>query len=481
MSSNSGSTAASAGMTSGANATTGTPTGGSQADGQAPEVGSPAQETAAVLTQHNDLARTGLNPNERILSPANVDVTHFGKKFAQPVDGWIYAQPLVVPQISIPNMGTHNVVYVATENNSVYAFDADTKQAALWHVSFLAAGVTSVPAADTNEATILPAIGITGTPVIDPATSTLYVVSETKTTAGPSYAYHLHALDLGTGAEKLGGPVEVKGGIAGSAPDAVGGMVTLSALHGGQRAGLALSGGVLYVPLAGHGDRYMYWHGWVFGYDAATLSQKFVYCSTPDANEGAIWQSGAGVAVDPQGNVYAETGNGTFDGMSGGRDLGESVIKLSAAGALVDWFAPHDAVALSNADVDLGSAGPVILPDQTGAHPHLMVGSGKPGYLYVLDRDQMGHFNAAGDSQIVQVVSVRPNAAGDALGIFGTPVYFNGRVYVGAISDSIKAFSITAGMLSTTPVSQTTRTFPTPGALISASSDGSTNGILWVV
>jgi hypothetical protein len=435
---------------------------------------------ASVVTQHNDLGRTGLNPNETILSPANVDVAHFGKKFAQPVDGWIYAQPLVVPRVAIPNMGTHDVVYVATEHNSIYAFDANTNQPALWHVSFLGAGVTSVPAPDTQEATITPEIGITGTPVIDVASSTLYVVSETKTTAGPTYAYHLHALDLATGAEKLGGPMIVTGSVPGMAPDAVGGMVSLSPLYGGQRAGLALSGGVLYVPFAGHGDRYKYWHGWVLGYDAMTLAQKFVYCTTPDANEGAIWQSGAGIAVDATGSLYVETANGSFDGMSGGRDLSMSVLKLSAAGKLSDWFAPHDAVALSNADVDLGSTGPMVLPDQTGAHAHLMIGSGKPGYLYLLDRDQMGHFNAADDSQIVQKVSVHPNTTSDSAGIFATPVYFNGRVYVSAVADSLKAFSLTAGALSTAPVFQSTRTL-NGQAHLAVSSNGNAGGIVWAM
>jgi hypothetical protein len=439
-----------------------------------------AAPASSVVTQHNDLGRTGLNPNETILSPANVDAAHFGKKFAQPVDGWIYAQPLVVPQVAIPNMGTHSVVYVATENNSIYAFDADTKQPALWHVSFLAAGVTAVPAPDTNESTITPEVGITGTPVIDVASSTLYVVSETKSTAGPTYAYRLHALDLATGAEKLGGPVAITGGVAGQALDAVGGMVSLSPLHGGQRAGLALAGGVLYVPFAGHGDRYQYWHGWVFGYDATTLAQTFVYCTTPDANEGAIWQSGAGIAVDVAGSMYVETANGSFDGMGGGRDMAMSVLKLSAAGKLVDWFAPHDAVALSAADIDLGSAGPMLLPDQTGAHAHLMIGSGKPGYLYVLDRDQMGHFNATDDGQIVQKVSVHPNTTSDSQGIFATPAYFDGRVYVSAVGDSIKAFSLTAGTLSTAPVSQTTRTFPTQ-AHLAVSSNGTAAGIVWML
>jgi hypothetical protein len=444
-------------------------------------VGGAVGATASVLTQHNDLGRTGLNPNETILSPANVDMGHFGKQFVQPVDGWIYGQPLVVPHVAIPNMGTHDVVYVATEHNSVYAFDAHTKQPALWQVSFLSSGVTSVPAADTVESTILPEIGITGTPVIDVATSTLYVVSETKNTAASTYAFHLHALDLATGAEKLGGPMVVAGGVPGMAPDGIGGTVSLSPRYGGQRAGLALSGGVLYVPFAGHGDRYKYWHGWVFGYDATTLAQKFVYCTTPDANEGAIWQSGAGIAVDADSNLYVETANGTFDGMmSGGRDLSESVLKLSAAGKLVDWFAPHDALTLSSADVDLGSTGPILLPDQGGAHPHLVLASGKPGYLYVLDRDSMGHFNAVADSQIVQKISVRPNTTSDSSGIFATPVYFNGRVYVTAAGDSLKAFSLSGGTLSTAPVSQTTRTFSPQGHL-SVSANGTTGGVVWVM
>jgi hypothetical protein len=370
-------------------------------------------------------------------------------------------------------MGTHDVVYVATENNSVYAFDAATKQAPLWHVNFNSPGITPVPAGDTNEGLIVPQIGITGTPAIDVASGTLYVVADTKITAGPSYERHLHALDLATGAEKLGGPVVVSGGVPGTAGDAVGGVVSISPLHGGQKAGLALSGGILYVPLAGHGDRWKYWHGWIFGYDAATLTQKFVWCSTPDANSGAIWQSAAGIPIDTAGNAFAETGNGTFDAMGGGgRDFGDTLVKVSATGTLVDWFAPHDAVALGNADADLGSAGPILLPDQTGAHPHLAIATGKPGYLYVVDRDAMGHFNAAGDTQIVQKIPVSSS-------VFATPAYFNGRVYVSA--GGLKAFSVTAGQLSAAPISQSARQFTGPGAFLSVSSNGTTGGIVWAL
>jgi hypothetical protein len=334
-------------------------------------------------------------------------------------------------------------------------------------------------AVPNGRSNLQPKLGITGTPVIDPATSTLYVVAKTKVTAGPAYYHHLHALDLATGAEKLGGPIAIDASVPGTAPDAVGGMVKLNHLDSLQGPGLGLAGGVLYVVLSGQ-DNYTYWHGWVLGYDAATLTQKFAYNTTPDGRAGAIWQSRTGIAIDSQGSLYVETGNGTFDGKTGGRDLSMSVIELSSAGAVVDWFTPHDEATLSNADVDFGSAGPLILPDQTGPHPHLMIGSGKPGYLYLLDRSQMGHYNAADDSQIVQKVSVHPNTGSDSAGMFATPVYWNGYVYTSAVGDTVKAFSLSAGVLSTAPVSQTAQTFGRD-AWLAASSNGTAAGILWVV
>jgi hypothetical protein len=465
-----------------AGAASGAASGAAQGDAQVAEVGAAPPGNAALYMRQNDLARTGLNPSETILTPANVNMAQFGKKFSQPVDGQIYTQALYVPGLAIAGKGTHNVVYVGTENDSVYAFDADTKQAPLWQVSFLSAGVTPVPAfPDADSPTIQPQIGITGTPVIDPATSTLYVVAETKVLAGPAYFYHLHALDLATGAEKLGGPVAINASVNGKGPDAINGVVTLSAQHELQRAGLALNGGVVYIAFGAHGDRYQPWHGWVVGYDATTLAQKFVYNTTPDADEGSIWMSGSGIAVDPQGNLYVETGNGTIDAMTGGRDLAMAVIKLSPSGALLDWFAPHDAVGLSNADVDLGSAGPMILPDQAGAHPHIMIGAGKPGYMYLLDRDQMGHFNPVDDSQVLEKVTVHPNSAGNGSGIFATPVLWNGYVFESAVADKISAFTFSGGMISAMAVSQTAQSFVFPGALITASSNGASAGILWAV
>jgi hypothetical protein len=468
-----------AGAAAGAAGTGTAGAGGTQASGSG---GAPATGAVAVLTQHNDNGRTGANTNETILTPANVNMAQFGKKFAQPVDGYIYAQPLYVPNVTIPGKGKHNVVYVATEHDAVYAFDADTMQAPLWQVSFLTAGVTSVPAGDASTHTLLPEAGITGTPVIDTATGTIYLVAETKE-AGTKYVQSLHALDITTGAEKLGGPIVITASVNGMGANngvAPAGMVVLDPLRELQRAGLALVGGTVYIAFTGNGDIY-HWHGWVLGYDAQTLAQKSVYCTTPDADQGSIWMSGSGIAVDPSGNLYVETGNGSFDIQTGGRDTAMTVLKLNPTGTtVVDWFAPHDALALSAADVDLGSSGPMVLPDSVGtaAHPHLMIGSGKPGYLYLIDREQMGHINGD-DSQIVQKVAVHPNTGGNGSGIFATPVYWNGFVYATAVGDKIKAFTLNAGVLSTNPVSQTLQNFSQPGALLSLSANGNAAGIVW--
>jgi hypothetical protein len=447
---------------------------GSSGDGVAT---SPA---AGVFTYHNDNARTGQSSTESILSPASVDPTHFGKKFSQPIDGFAYAEPLVLPGVAVPGKGTHDLVIVVTEHDSVYAFDGNARQPPVWQVSFLSAGVTTVPPADTGETQdLVPEIGITGTPVVDAASATLYVVAKTKE-PGPKYVYRLHALDVATGAEKLGGPAVVTATAQGTGADNVGGVETFDSLHDLQRPALLLSGGTVYIAFGDHGDHFN-WHGWVLGYDASTLARRYVWCTTPDANQASIWQSGAGIAADGAGNLYVETGNGDFDGQNGGRDFAMSVLKLSASAAVVDWFSPHDQAALSSADIDLGSAGPVVLPDQSGPHAHLVIGSGKPGLLYLLDRDQMGHFRASDDGQIVQTVSVMPNTSGIQSGIFSTPVYWNGRVYVAAVGDNLKAFSLSAGALSAAPVSRSSHVFGYPGGMLSVSSNGSSGGIVWAV
>jgi hypothetical protein len=450
-------------------------------EGGAPgEGGGTMGPVTGVLTYHNDNARSGQSTIESILTPAGVNQAQFGKKFALPVDGYLYGQPLYAAGVPVPNEGTHDLVFVATENDTVYAFDADTMQAPVWQVSFLSAGVTTVPPGDTGESEdLIPKLGITSTPVIDPATGTLYVVANTKE-PGPTYFYRIHALDIATGAEKLGGPVSVTAQIAGTGADNTNGVVTFDPLHDLQRPALLLAGGVLYVAFGDHGDHFN-WHGWIMGYDASTLQQKYVFCTSPDANEVSIWQSGAGIAGDSAGNIYVETGNGDFDGDMGGRDFGMSVIKLGPTAAVVDWFTPHDQASLSAADVDLGSSGPIVLPDQSGAHPHLTIATGKPGLLYLLDRDQMGQYNAADDSQIVQTVSVQPNTSGVTAGIFATPAYWNGNVYIAAVDDTLKAFSLASGTLSATPTSQSAHLFGYPGATPSVSSSGTSNGIVWVV
>ncbi|HTL15821.1 MAG TPA: hypothetical protein VL793_01220, partial [Patescibacteria group bacterium] len=402
-----------------------------------------------VVTYHNDAARTGANPKESLLKPANVAPAGFGKLFAQPVDGYIYAQPLLVSGVNIAGKGLHNVVFVATEHNSVYAFDADTNiggnAAPLWQVNL----GPSVPSADVLSGDIVPEIGITSTPVIEPNAGTLYVVAKTKENG--IYFQKLHALDISSGAERPGSPVLIDATVPGSGDGSVGGQLSFDPLRHMNRPGLLLSGGIVYIAFASHGDVTPY-HGWVFGYDAATLQQVSVFNTTPNGltdpsgypiGGGGIWQAGGGPAADPNGNLYVIIGNGTFDAapsLGGGIDYGDSFLKLGTGGALTvaDYFTPFNQDFLNRSDADLGSSGPLVLPDSVGsaAHPHLLVGAGKEGKIYLLDRDNMGQFAAGGDDQIVQSL---PFAIG---GAFGSPAFFNGTLYYNGIFDSLKAFRV---------------------------------------
>ncbi|HTS09748.1 MAG TPA: hypothetical protein VMP68_29550, partial [Candidatus Eisenbacteria bacterium] len=357
-----------------------------------------------TYTYHNDNLRTGVNNGETVLTSANVNSAQFGKLFSYALDGIAFASPLYVANVNIPQNGYHNVVYVATENDSVYAFDADGRSATpLWHVSFLKSGVTPVPCADVGECGDIPdQIGITGTPVIDQSSGTLYVVA--KTEEGTQYVQRLHALDITTGAEKFGGPVVLQGSTPGSGDGTSGGNVSFDPLHENQRPALLLSNGVVYVGFASHGDNHP-WHGWVLGYSAATLQQVLVYNVTPNGYGGGIWQGGGGLAGDADGNIYFTTGNGTFDVNTGGTDYGDSVEKLTAAGKVPDYFTPHDQSNMEANDLDLGAGGPVLLIDQTGGpYPHLLVSAGKTGTIYVINRDSMGGYSPNGDGQIVQTL-----------------------------------------------------------------------------
>src|SRR5579884_1504448 len=392
----------------------------------------PLPSQVNVLTYQYDLARSGANLSETILKPANVNTAQFGKLFSYPVDGYVYGQPLYLANVAIPGKGTHNVVYVATEHDSVYAFDADTNSGAnaapLWQVSFInpAAGITTVPASDVDCTQIYPEIGITSTPVIYPARNTLYVVAMTKENIGGaiSYAHRLHALDAATGAERPGSPATVQASAPGRGDG--GSTVTLNPKSYKQRPGLLLLNVIVYLGFSSHCDIGTY-HGWILGYDAQSLRQVVVFNDTPNGGQGSFWASGAAPAADAEGNIFVVSGNGTFDATSGGPDLGESYIKLSADGGLsvADYFTPFNYSTLNGDDADVGSSGVVLLPDEAGGgdHPHLMVGAGKEGRIYVLDRDNLGKWQAGSDSQIVQSL---PRAISS---LFGNPAYFNGAVY----------------------------------------------------
>jgi hypothetical protein len=436
----------------------------------------------SVLTYHNDNARTGQNLNETVLSPANVDVSHFGKLFSHDVDGYVYAQPLYLRNVAVPGRGTHNVVFVATEHDSVYAFDADTNTGdnanPLWKTSFInpATGITTVRSADVPFGEIVPEVGITGTPVIDANTGTLYVVAQTKENG--ACVHRLHALDVATGLEKFGGPVLIQATVPGNAD----GESTVSFTPDVQlqRPGLLLVNGVVYAGWASYGDQFDY-HGWLMGYNASTLRQVAAFNVTPNGDAGSIWQTGAAPAADANGNIYVVTGNGTFD--ADNANFGDSVLRLrprSGTLAVADYFTPFNQANLDDEDLDLGSSGALLLPDQPGAHPHLLVAAGKEGTVYLLDRDNLGRFHPGDDSQIVQ--SINP----DLDGVFNTAAYWNNRVYLldcgrATPGDVLHAFALTNGLLSGTPVDETTTSFRFAGAVPAISANGVTNGILWAI
>ncbi|HZT32458.1 MAG TPA: hypothetical protein VFA33_21390 [Bryobacteraceae bacterium] len=444
----------------------------------------PLSAQVNVLTYQYDNTRAGANLKETVLTPGNVNANQFGKLFAYPVDGYVYGQPLYLAGVPMPGKGAHNVVYVATEHDSVYAFDADSNAgpnaAPLWQVSFLnpAAGVTTVPYQDTRCDQIVPEIGITSTPVIDPASGTLYVVAMTKESLKGvvGYVHRLHALDVSTGAERPGSPVTIQASYPGTGEG--GSTLVFQPRNYKQRPGLLLLNGVVYTAWSSHCDIGVY-HGWLIGYDARSLQQVAVYNNTPNGNEGSFWASGAAPAADAAGNIYLVAGNGTFDSSTGGPDLGESYIKLSPAGglAVADYFAPFNAAALNDADVDVGSSGVALLGDEAGssAHPHLMVGAGKEGRIYLLDRDNLGKQQAGSDSQIVQSI---PGVIGS---LFGNPAYFNQTVYFCGVDQSMMAFRMANGMLPPTPTSQTAARFAYPGCVPSISASGTANGIVWML
>lgn len=466
-----------------------------------------------VLTYHNDTSSDGQNLGETLLTPADVNTLSFGKGLTMPVDGQVYAQPLVKTAVNItvgPNKGLHDVVLVATEHDSVYAFDANTG-VLLWHDSFLGNGVTSVPVADVQADEITPETGITSTPVINPATNILYVEAKTREVRadGVHYVHRLHALNISSGAEVAGSPALIAdslgdsyvagptvNGTGATPPNAPPGTVAFDALRQLNRTALSLVNGRIYVGFASPGDIGPY-HGWILGYDAATLALDAVFNSTPNGSEGGIWQGGGRIASDSAGNLYLQTGNGTFDTTLDGRnfpasgDYGDSFVKLavdpvhvSAANQnangwglqVLDYFTPQNQDALSSTDADLGSGGPLLLPDSAGsvAHPHLLVGAGKEGTVYLIDRDNMGKFDPAADHVVQEQASAISSS-------FDTPAFFNGTFYYTDGIGVVRAFAVSNGAFTAQPLSQSPDGFDFPGPSPSISANGTANGIVWAI
>jgi hypothetical protein len=460
---------------------------------------------AGTLTHHNDNARTGQNVHESVLDPASVGGGDFGLRFTCPVDGQIYTQPLYAPNVVVRG-ALHNVVYVGTEKDTVYAFDADANPCrTVWSRSLLAPGETAVPADDVGVEDLSPWIGITSTPVIDARTETIYVETKSKNTALGTYAHRLHALDLRSGAEKLGGPALIA-----ERP----GFVALRQL---QRAALLLHDGVVYLGFGSHGDIQPYL-GWLMGFHARNLKPAFARqftatefspdcttdCTDCTCNAGAIWHSGGGPSVDSSGFVYVVTGNGTVDGVA---NFGQAALKLDVTGSRVtvrDWFSPFQATFLNSLDIDLGVGSLIVLPDGRGprVHPDLGVIPSKHGWIYVVDRNDMGHSGSTTDN-IVQTINasencdplpevwtpgvIPPTCTAERL-MWGQPAYWNEGLYVITAGTALKLFKRQpTGLFSTAPDFKGANTFSgldsagNSGATPTVSANGRRGGVVWLL
>jgi uncharacterized repeat protein (TIGR03806 family) len=459
-----------------------------------------------VLTYKYDNTRQGLNSNETQLTPANVSTGSFGRLFTYPVDGYVYAQPLIMTNVPILGKGTHNVLIVVTEHDSVYAFDADSNQglnaAPLWKVSFInaAAGVTTLTSSDTGTSDIVPEIGMTATPVIDPATGTIYMEVKTKEVSGgvTSYVHRLHALDITTGLERVSGvvansPVVINctnypgTGTSGYADNDGHGHVLFNTLREHSRCALTLLNGVLFLGYASHGDNQPY-HGWLFAYDPHSLNLLSVFNSTPNGGLGGFWQGGGGATVDASGNFYWITGNGSFDatGSSFGpaNSFAMSVLKFAFTNnsiVLTDYFSPWNEGNLSDGDADFGSGAALVLPDSAGStnHPHLLVAGGKDANIYLINRDNLGHLNSTNNNnnQIVQTV----NGGIGGSGSFSTPSFFNNTLYYIGWNSYLRAFKMSGGLLATTPTQSSTYFGDRGGNSPSITANGTNNGIVWAL
>ncbi|MGA7831343.1 MAG: RICIN domain-containing protein [Terracidiphilus sp.] len=421
-------------------------------------------QTVSVLTQHNDLSRSGANPKETILTTSNVNESSFGKLFTLPIDGFTYAQPLYDPGVTISG-GVHNVVYIATAHDSVYAFDADSGEQ-YWHVSL----GTPVPSSVINTQNILVEVGIISTPVIDPSSNTIYVVA--KTYENSVQIFRLHALDIATGAEKFGGPVEIAASVSGTGMASSGGIVPFVAAKGNQRAALTLVNGIVYLAFGSHED-YTPYHGWLLGYNASNLQQVQVFNVTPNSGEGAIWMGGQGLVVDSSNNLYVVTANSTQSTDNASEDYGQSFLKLVSSGntlTVADYFKPKEYNYWNGNDLDLGSTGAFAIPGTS-----YIAGGSKSGMLYVVNTNNMGKLNTSEDQNVQEFQATN--------GLWGNPAFWNNNLYIWGVSEPLKEYHFTGSVFNTSPSSQSAYSPPggTTSGTVSVSSNGTTagTGIVW--
>ena len=473
------------------------------------ELGKPTPVVSPVglnyTTRHFDVARTGWNPYEKTLNAGNAHTVH--ELFSHAIDGQAYAQPLYIHHVLIPGQGAHNTVFVATENDSVYAFDADTAQPALWQTSLIPPGESVVSMGDVNCNNVAPVIGITSTPVIDCSAYTMYVVAKTKavSSSGTTFHYRLHALDISTGAERPGSPVEIPDSITypgtGGPNDGHGNVLFDVQWHLNRPALLFLNG-TLYIAFGSHCDNNLQlYHGWVLAYNASTLAHIATFNATPsndpDQEAGGIWQSGGGLAGDSEGFIYCATGNGEFNANTGGPNYGDSALRLTPGLTVDSYFTPGNQHDLEDSDSDLGSGAVLVLPDNgpgSGAHPHMLVACGKDGWIFLLDRHNMGGYTgpaAAGtDPQAIQALQLEPGASGQP-GTWGGPAYYGGPggslLYYCGDTAKLKAFELNAGQLAQAMIggnpSESPGTFPNGGTFPVVSSDQQVSGtaVVWAI
>lgn len=442
-----------------------------------------ASQSQDVLTYHNNSSRNGLNNEETILTPGNVNSSSFGKLFTVPADGHVDAQPLYLSKVTVSGV-VHNLLIVATEHASVYAYDADTGKK-IWHISVLKSGETASDNRGCSQ--VSPEIGITSTPVISrPAKGDpiIYLVAMSKDSNG-NYHQRMHALDATTGGELFHGPVEIHAQFPGNGDSSSDGHVVFEPGQYKERAGLLLLNGTVYLAWASHCD-YRPYTGWIMGFNASTLDQTALLNVTPNGSEGAIWGSGAGMAADSSGNIFVLDANGEFDttlnpsGFPANGNYGNAFLKLSTAGgglAVSDYFEMYNQAGENGNDVDLGSGGALLLnqTDSTGTSWQLAVGAGKDSNLYVVNRTNLGKYHPGSNNIYQELKQVLPG------GIWSAPAAFGNRLYYGPVGSRLLEFEFTNAKLGTKHVAQTANAFPYPGATPSISSNGTLNPIVWAV